>query len=500
MFKKKGSAKNKTFLSIKEASLPKINVYLEKIKEKWASIIKQYEEILASEMQPFDDINEKLDQLMHQLERKDLDVASTSLIDLVQSLASIIHHLDREHGESRFNPSRAIEPLVEQGNELLIKCGIAKLPYDHLGEITEKMIRREQLLADMQIELAANNNFKKLLCYIKDNYPNIYTVKKIFVSYAWPKKDKLHELWTKEFVNIFSRHLHEVGLIVYDDQHESGAGKVLQDFMDDRIAEVDHVLVISSRTMADKYQNDGFSGACNEYLKYIERFRAQRGERYIIPILLNKKNHSPGFVAKFAELSFYEEGYLNAFLDLIYKIYGVGEKNKRSLSDYVKLCNERPDKPLSEFLDYNKIIQSLHVNNIPAQLDSSIPEHSETQPNILSYTSESLRKPIFSATKKKHKKSHTENLAPTFHISHVSGNIAVINTNTGPVFPGNQKFVVAATASPAILAGRFDSPVFSHVRDKNPEMEKTEKNDKEDETENTLNQLCEQKVNPSYLS
>jgi DNA replication protein DnaC len=455
---------------VQDKSLPNARNYLEEVKKEIGLIEQQYAKSLSNEKELFSILNEKIDELLIQLQSDHL--SSRLLYDVVIFIESIMHQLKRELGASLLNPNSKIQLLFEKGNSLLMECGILESTYGRIKEVTRKMIDSEQLLAQTQKNLQLNKNFHNLLSYIKNTFPKKYSVKKIFVSYAWPKEDKLHEHWTKEFVEILSEHLHEVGLIVYDDQHESGAGKVLHWFMDDKIEEVDHVLVISSRTMAYKYWEDGFSGACNEYTDYIERFRRERGERFIIPILLNEQNNSPGFVRKFAELSFYSEGYLRALLDLICKLYDIGKIDKEVLYNQVQLCNQPPDEPLSKFLNNSpapKSNTSIASNDSATQTNTTMP--SNKVDDFSSPIEQEMPKDDQSV-KKEPNKSKKEKSAPIINIQN-TGNLAVFGgSNRGTVFSGT------FAGGSASLLTEFGNPAFSK-----PEKKFNKKKEKEKELE-----------------
>ena len=472
--------------SINDALLPKAKEYIEEVQKKMDSIEKQYAESLSNEQELFNTLYEKLNTILIHLQSD--HVSSQLLYDVVIFIQCIIHQLKRKLGSSLLNPNPEIQPLFEKGIILLIECGILEPTYGHIEVVTPQMIEREQLLAQTQKELHANKNFHNLLSYIKNTFVKKYSTKKIFVSYAWPNEDELQERWTKKFVEILSTHLHRAGIVEYDDQHESGAGNVLQFFMDNKIEEVDHVLVISSRTMAYKYWNDGFSGVCNEYTRYMDCYRREGRERFIIPVLLNEQNNSPGLVHKFAELSFYKGGYLNPLLDLICKLYGLGEIDKDALYNQVQLCNQPPDEPLSKLLN-DFPVPKFNKSNAPS--DSATQRKTNT--TMSSNNADTLPNLIEQDVPKKNQvvkkepkpiKAKKKKSAPIFKIQN-TGNLAVFGrSNKGTVFSG------AFTGGSASLLTEFGNPAFSKPEKKYNKKKEKEK-EKEKEVENVSINLKE---------
>lgn len=184
---------------------------------------------------------------------------------------------------------------------------------------------KEQERYQEQLNLENSEAFKdflvKLVSYAAEKR---FNSKVIFISYARPMGDLHQEAWTKDFVLLLAKHLISAGQMVYLDQ--IGSGKLLYGFITEKIEKADHILVICDRTMNYEFNEDGFSGACFEYVKYIDCYRRERKPRFIMPICLNEKSNTPGLVSLFAEVSVYKEGYLDCLKVLIKNTYGFGQE------------------------------------------------------------------------------------------------------------------------------------------------------------------------------
>lgn len=422
--------------------------YLKETQEKINKIKENNEAVFSKEQESFKNLNENINEFLKGLEEKSLSFSRVSILlnDIVVRIERIVYHLNRRLRKALDNPSEEFKPCLEKGEKLLFKYGIRKSRYSYIDEVSEKALDHEVSLEKEQDELHTNENFNKMLEYSKNVISKRYTPKKAFISYAWPKKDKHHELWTKKFIETFSQDLVDAGFIIYDDQHESGPGKSLCWFMDDKIEDVDHVLVISSRSMAHKYWENGFSGACNEYVDYLERFRREKGDRFIIPVLLNKRNNSPGLVRRFAELSFYNDGYVNAFLMLICVLYGLGEDDIKELYKQVQTFNEPSCKPLSEYLSRAKVQSK---NNQDTSLD--------IQENKLN--NQDAPKKEEQQAEEEYEASMPAKPAPaiTFGSINNSSITVVAGFNKGKI----QQHHYTVNPTPAALLSQFNSPAFS---------------------------------------
>src|SRR5438132_1065943 len=159
--------------------------------------------------------------------------------------------------------------------------------------------------------------------------------KKIFISYAWPQSDdKNYEEWTQDFVNDLVAHLIYAGFQVYLDQNKSGAGYPLHEFMA-KIHQVDHVLVISTRTMGEKLKYPE-SGVCYEYKQISECINKNPDllkKRFIVPVLLNNQKYCHEDFKGLAELSFCS-GYFNGLKELIVYLYGFGSVLQKEFQEF----------------------------------------------------------------------------------------------------------------------------------------------------------------------
>jgi hypothetical protein len=385
-------AQNQHALSANEDLDPQ--KYLEDLKGKLTQIMEMDFVTIEKEMKFLGTLVKQLACLitMWSNPKCDPEYKKSELKAVVAMLESVIFTLDTKYGQLRSNPSPRMRPLLKQGEQLLISLNITKPIYHHIDEVTPQMLHREQSLAREQKKLHENKDFIRLKEWIKENFFSRYKIKRVFSSHAWPipeKEEEHHEDWTMDFATIMAEDIDDTGIMVEHDTARSGGGKVLQIFMDDNIEKVDHVVVFVSRTMAHKYWEGKFStGVKNEYTAYVDRFSREQIDRFIIPIILNEKNNSPGLVRGIAEISPYKEGYLKAFLELICILYGLGREDKDSLYKCEHL------KPLSDYLkrpvyfSANTLIptRSVHVLQAPATAKENLGE--ETTGEMKSYYAE----------------------------------------------------------------------------------------------------------------
>jgi hypothetical protein len=188
-------------------------------------------------------------------------------------------------------------------------------------------------------------NFLKQIKELAANPDHLVSPPKIFISHAWETKESpCNEFWLDDFVDRINMDLLRAGVIVNYDKENSGAGISRKEFMNQKIDEVDHIIVICCRTM--KYKFDVLnSGVSFEYLRYMHNYKVEKKNRYIIPLCLNKEDNAPGLVGLFAEVSVYHQGYVAAFLELLTEVYGFGSAFWQQLNDQLA------DKPnLRQFL------------------------------------------------------------------------------------------------------------------------------------------------------
>ena len=187
--------------------------------------------------------------------------------------------------------------------------------------------------------------------------------KKIFISYAWPVENMHGEKWTKNFIKGFAKNLCLAGFQVYIDEDHSGPGMLLREFMR-KIHNMDHVLVINSRTMEYKLKLDA-SGVRYEAdrIKECSKFKTQTD--FVYNILLNNAVYSDKDFHQFPYISFFEEGYFEALKNLISTLYNL---NSKEFSNYwqeqlekhrvnSKLWNLKPLTPL--FVPRNALTEEL---------------------------------------------------------------------------------------------------------------------------------------------
>jgi hypothetical protein len=361
---------NQSFL-IDHGLLNETQQYLREAREQLESTQKAYSEFLGNEVGSFITIKNNMQRLYDTLNESSELTQSTISRDLkqiVNNIRALINRLDSNKGETTSNPSPEIKPFLTAGDELLAKFNDKIFPSYSVENVSQKQLAKEQTISTTQMVFDKNANFHNLLISIR-NYceQERYISKNIFFSYAWPKKDKLREQWTGDFILTLAKHLREAGLTVNVDQQQSGAGTKLKQFMDNGINAAECIVVFSTRTMDFKTRKDGLSGACFEQTTFMKRLRRERDTlpRFIIPVLLNKEDHSPGLVAEFAEVSFYQDTYLDAFLNLIFKIYGLGDEAQKLLLIQVQSLFNSSDILLSDFLSSASNIQS--DTNVPAE-------------------------------------------------------------------------------------------------------------------------------------
>jgi hypothetical protein len=341
MFKKEKN-KSSSFQAFKAENISNIDSdfishvinYLKELRLELADLESRFSESFAKQGGITNILN-NIDETIANLSRRQLKKMPVLrlLKQIVKNLEVLINRLDTSlGGGTAQNPSTEIELLLVEGKRL---CG-----YDDNKSSPDKSMKqtpeKEISLTISQREFAKNANSSEFLAEILDYCQRKeFLPKTLFFSYAWPKKNKFGEQWTENFIKTLAIQLRASGLEVIIDKQQSGLGIELEDFMRNGIYQADHVLVFPTRTMADKIKNDGLSGVCFEKAIYLERYRKNRKKlsRFIMPILLNKENNCDGFLKIFAEVSFYRNGYITAFLEIITKVYDLGEEAQTYLRD-----------------------------------------------------------------------------------------------------------------------------------------------------------------------
>ncbi len=209
----------------------------------------------------------------------------------------------------------------------------------------EKRMQKEQEYLDTLSTEQHENALKKFLfdCWAQLIY-NKRPSKKFFISYAWPKPhDDFHdESHVIGYLFKLVEHFIQSGMQVCIDQFHSGAGKSLGKFMGkiDEVVlpegdayEVDHVLVVSTRTLLGKLSNSG-SGCSCEHRNMRARIEKERKHRFIIPILLNRVNYLPLDFKKIVSINFCTTSYLENFKELFRVTNTLGKS-------FLDFCDER---------------------------------------------------------------------------------------------------------------------------------------------------------------
>jgi hypothetical protein len=258
---------------------------------------------------------------------------------VISSHVSALRHCLRFHlGKSTLSESldkyiQLVKPSINSaGNEKYGGTAIQPTKDDYKQE--RRMVEEQRYL-DNIINASSEKPLIAFLfnCWaysIQEKRPS----KKFFVSYAWPKNhdDPHNESWSKFFIARLVHHMILSGMQVYLDQYHSGPGKLLGSFMgkisdearchedqlvleDNQGYEIDHVMVVSSRTLVEKLSNSE-SGCYCEHSIINKRLINERGNRFIIPILINLKNYLPESLSSLVGINFCQQAYLDNIRDL----------------------------------------------------------------------------------------------------------------------------------------------------------------------------------------
>lgn len=191
-------------------------------------------------------------------------------------------------------------------------------------------------LRDEQKRLNKNIKFKNFLREVWQYAmsENMFS-QKVFISYAWPIKDKYSEKWTKNFIKSLSTHLCQAGVQVYLDEFHSGGGYPLRKFMQN-IGNMDHVLVINTKTMSKKLslEHSGVKYEATQIKKYLKN----KDHNFVINILLDKELHSDPDFHEYPQLSFLDENsktsYCEVLVNLLGMIYHFKEKSFSAFKEF----------------------------------------------------------------------------------------------------------------------------------------------------------------------
>lgn len=250
-------------------------------------------------------------------------------------LEAIDYHLKKLLGKSVFlsNSDAILSSLIENGNAILDKFKEhATKPVPPRKKATvlsgADNYQLEIKRFEEQQRYSGNPEFAILMNKIWTyGIENRHRTKKIFISYAWPEKDgDQKEEWSQQLVIQLAKDLTRMGYQVFLDKNHSGAGFLLASFME-KIQRVDHVLVISTRTMGDKLTKPN-SGVCfehNQITDCLVRYPDLINRRFVIPVLLNNSKYCHQEFSDIAEVSICKEGYLNALESLVTHLYDAGE-------------------------------------------------------------------------------------------------------------------------------------------------------------------------------
>ena len=254
---------------------------------------------------------------------------------ILSHLESIDHHYKLLLGKSVFVESynTIFTTLIQDGYSLLngknIKENQVILPRTKATTLsTPDNYQLEAKRFEEQKQYTLNPEFKRILAEIwQYTVKNGYRTKKIFISYAWPNEgDDHHEWWSQKFVMQLAVHLTWMGLQVFLDKNHSGPGFLLGNFMK-KIQQVDHVLVISTRTMGEKlkYPESGVNFEYMQIKESLQKYPNLINQRFVMPVLLNHNKYCHPDFSDIAEISICKEGYLNAIESLAMYLYGIGE-------------------------------------------------------------------------------------------------------------------------------------------------------------------------------
>jgi len=258
---------------------------------------------------------------------------------VISHLSAINHYRKLHEGKSISKEDKGsdLAKLIKEGYKIISKeeqddsketkqglkepnwqASIVKRKDDYVQELER---------VEEQKRIDNDENFKALLHQVwKFAIENKHASKSVFVSYAWPQEDDHKEKWTKTFVEKLVSHLVSAGLKVYLDEFNSNIGNELSRFME-KIAEVDHVLLISSRTMQHKLgiKTSGVNCELKQILSRLQKEPDLERKKFIMPVLLNNSNYCHKRFLNLAEISFCKEPYLIAMQKLLCQIYQFGK-------------------------------------------------------------------------------------------------------------------------------------------------------------------------------
>lgn len=290
-----------------------------------------------------------------------------------QLLEFVVSHIHKIRNDVHLALGELGDEIVNKLDSILNQVPITKKIPSY--EVTNEELKQELTRFSEQKACSADNNFKDLLQKMsKLAFSLKFKAKTIFISHAWPlPNNPFADAWTEDFLKILVEHLRWAGITVWYDKQDSGGGTPLFKFMNGGIDVADNVIVICTRTMKYKFDHHGFTGACYEYLRYMDNYikilkqekskPVNAGKKYVIPLCLSKEGNQPGLVAAIAELSIYNEGYLPAFINLIRFIGGFGDQFWDELSKQLNVVQQSYLTSASlSFVEEKHVTQSSMAN------------------------------------------------------------------------------------------------------------------------------------------
>jgi hypothetical protein len=233
------------------------------------------------------------------------------------------------------------KPMNQQTNVVLpkkeeINSQSVTITTNDVEHQTELQRRNEQKYLNSLNSFKRSSSYKlvvenKILLFLRDiqryalgiTSSAAVSTKRVFISYAWPIANKYQEEWTTPFIRNLTLHLTYAGICVFLDRHDSGPGHSLPGFMQ-TVQNIDHVIVVSSRTFAYKMQLD-VSGIKYEYTQIQKRLSCDKEtneENFVTILCLNEHNYGQLYFKNAKTVSFYQSEYLETLRNLICRMYG----------------------------------------------------------------------------------------------------------------------------------------------------------------------------------
>ncbi|MFN3234415.1 MAG: NACHT domain-containing protein [Gammaproteobacteria bacterium] len=221
-------------------------------------------------------------------------------------------------------PTLPFIPENAQDNEVMLRAQGLRLQQQMLSspyhENTEEPAPSQLLMRALtQIRNKLNNS----------------THTSLFISYAWPTKERAYENWIQPFLTKLYEHLTSAGMTVYMDQLDSRSGFNTIEHMN-RINTVDLVMLVGSESLLDKH-HDGTKNICTE-LNLIRRRRSN--QKSVMPIILsgNMETALPAEYERYTAVEFaYEMSYASLLKTIINKCISITHPNNNT-SQYWDGC------------------------------------------------------------------------------------------------------------------------------------------------------------------